>query len=1378
LILVAAAAVLAGSLSFGARTVAAASGVCGPPAVNPVACENTLPGDPESDWQINGSGDQSIQGFATDMSVNAGGTVSFKISTPASSYHIDILRVGYYGGDGARKVASGLRPSAPLPQSQPNCLVDNTTGLVDCGNWGVSASWAIPAATVSGVYIAHLVRDDTGGSSHILFIVRNDSSHSNVFFQTSDATWQAYNRYGGNDFYVGGPAPPIFGSGRSYKVSYNRPVITRDCCEEDFFFHAEYPTIRFLEANGYDVSYTTDVDSDRNGPLIKNHKVFVTAGHDEYWSGPQRANVQSARDSGVSLAFFSGNNIYWKTRWEPSIDSGHTSYRTLVSYKETWANAAIDPQDPPTWTGTWRDPRFSPPADGGLPENALTGTLFTVNQGTLSLQVPSSYADLRLWRNTAVASLLPGQTLTLAPNSVGYEWNEDVDNGFRPPGEFDLSSTTGTVPQKLLDYGSTIGPGTATHHLTEYRAASGALVFSAGTIQWAWGLDNDHDATAPSDTDANMQQATVNLFADMGAQPTTLESGLVGAAQSTDTTPPTSTISAPATGATVQTNSAVTIGGTAVDSGGGVVSGVEVSTDGGTTWHPASGTSNWSYTWTPTVDGASKIRSRAVDDSGNLESPPPGIPVTVATTCPCSVWSDIATPDTPANADGAPVELGMRFETTAPGTVTGVRFYKGVGNGGTHTGALWTASGTQLALVTFTGETASGWQTATFASPVAINANTPYVISYHAPQGNYASSLEYFATGGASAGPVQALRDRVAGADGLYSYSAGEIFPTSSFESANYWVDVVFDPTPGPFVTSTSPSAAATGVATNASVSATFSAAMNAASLSFTLTQNGGGAVAASVTYSSPTQTAKLQPNSALQPGTQYTATVQANDTQGHAMQSPYAWSFTTAAPPTCPCTIFGATSPAVADAGDASAVELGVKFTSDLNGYITGVRFYKASGNTGTHVGNLWSATGTLLASGSFSGETASGWQTLTFSSPVAITAGTTYVASYLAPVGHYSATSGGLASNVDSPPLHALSSAGSGGDGVYHYGAASGFPSSSFNATNYWVDTVFTTALDTTPPVVTAQSPAANASGVAVTTTVSATFNKGLRSTSISFSLSGPGSTAVAGTSSYNAATNTVTFTPTSKLAFSTSYTASVTASDTNGDAMPAPATWSFTTAAPPTCPCTIFGATSPAVADAGDASAVELGVKFTSDLDGYITGVRFYKASGNTGTHVGNLWSATGTLLASGSFSGETASGWQTLTFSSPVAITAGTTYVASYLAPVGHYSATSGGLASNVDSPPLHALSSAGSGGDGVYHYGAASGFPSSSFNATNYWVDPVFTTTAPVVRGASRALGLAPKVAPKAKPGGPVAPKAAMVLLPFAVLMRRRPRIAL
>src|SRR5438552_10584115 len=155
--------------------------------------------------------------------------------------------------------------------------------------------------------------------------------------------------------------------------------------------------VRWLEANGYLVSYTTGVDTERRGAELLEHKVFMSVGHDEYWSAGQRANVEAARNAGVHLTFYSGNEIFWKTRWENSIDGSGTAYRTLVTYKETHANAVIDPADPPTWTGSWRDPRFSPPADGGRPENAVTGQWWKVNSGTSAITVPFAYSKFRLW---------------------------------------------------------------------------------------------------------------------------------------------------------------------------------------------------------------------------------------------------------------------------------------------------------------------------------------------------------------------------------------------------------------------------------------------------------------------------------------------------------------------------------------------------------------------------------------------------------------------------------------------------------------------------------------------------------------------------------------------------------------------------------------------------------------------------------------------------------------------------------------------------------------------------------------------------------------------------------------------------------------------
>ena len=778
---------------------------CDPPVANDIVCENSKPGNPSSEWDIStgGAGDPTIQGFATDISVNQGGTIFFKISTPARAYTINIYRLGYYGGSAARKIAT-LNPSAPLPQNQPACLTNAAVGLVDCGNWAVSASWQVPVNATSGIYIAHLVRSDTGGDSHIVFIVRNDSSHSAMLYQTSDETWQAYNGYSGSSFY--GPSGEFDLANRAFKISYNRPFITRGFSSESatWVFGAEFALIQWLEQNGYDVTYFTGLDAARNGSLILNHKVYLTAGHDEYWSGPHRANVEAARNAGVNMAFFSGNEVFWKTRWENSIDGTNTPYRTLVCYKETLAGTKIDPSDPPTWTGTWRDPAFSPPADGGKPENSLTGTIFAVNgvgsdnDGTLSVLVPAADGKMRFWRNTAAASLNPGQTYQLPAQTLGYEWDIDADNGFRPAGAIPLSTTTRTLTSDLLlDNGATYGAGTATHRMMMYRAPSGALVFGAGTVDWAFGLNSNHDdAFGPAlPPDPNMQQAVVNLFADMGVQPATLQGGLIPATASTDNTPPISIINVPAQNAIITTGTPVTVSGTATDGGGGVVAGIEVSVDGGTTWRPANGRGTWNYSWTPSNLGTFPIKSRAVDDSGNLEVSGAGTSVTVAPPdCPCSGWTSSTTPPQADSGDGSSVELGVKFRSDFDGYITGIRFYKSTLNTGAHVGNLWTLSGTLLGSATFTNETAFGWQQVNFNTPVAITANTTYVASYFAPNGHYAASGNFFSAAAFDDPPIHLLKNGTDGPNGIFSYSSVSAFPTSSFNSANYWVDVVYLP--------------------------------------------------------------------------------------------------------------------------------------------------------------------------------------------------------------------------------------------------------------------------------------------------------------------------------------------------------------------------------------------------------------------------------------------------------------------------------------------------------------------------------------------------------------------------------------------------------
>ena len=501
------------------------------------------------------------------------------------------------------------------------------------------------------------------------------------------------------------------------------------------------PNIRWFagsESNGYDVSYISGVDTDRSGPTIltpTKHKVFLSVGHDEYWSGAQRANVEAARAAGLHMAFFSANEVFWKTRWESSIDASATPYRTLVCYKETHANAVIDPADPTVWTGTWR-PAFQPARRRGRPENSLTGQLFLVNDGdTTAITVPAAEGKMRFWRNTTVATLGTGAVATMPNGTLGYEWDGDVDNGFRPNGLIALSSTTRSVAGKLLDYGSTFGAGSVTHKLSLYRHPSGALVFGAGTVQWPWGLDANHDRGSAA-ADVRMRQATVNLLADMGVQPATLQSGLVATAASTDALPPTSTITSPAAGTSFAAGSPVT---RHRDRRGGRTG---CRRRGLGRWRNSVGESDRDNELDVQLGGSGfghhqepwLRRQREHGDAVGRR----GRHCHASRVCPCSIWSASTVPPAPLDdGDTGSVELGTKFRVDASGYITGVRFYKASANTGVHTGSLWTGTGVQLGSVTFSGETASGWQQALFPTAIPVSAGTTYVVSYHAPVGHY-----------------------------------------------------------------------------------------------------------------------------------------------------------------------------------------------------------------------------------------------------------------------------------------------------------------------------------------------------------------------------------------------------------------------------------------------------------------------------------------------------------------------------------------------------------------------------------------------------------------------------------------------------------------
>lgn len=532
-----------------------------------------------------------------------------------------------------------------------------------------------------------------------------------------------------------------------------------------------------------------------------------------------------------------------------------------------------------------------------------------------------------------------------------------------------------------------------------------------------------------------------------------------------------------------------------------------------------------------------------------------------------SVWSDSTIPTVTSENDTSSVELGMKFRSSTATTVTGVKFYKGAGNTGTHTGSLWSSTGTKLATVTFAGETTTGWQSATFPSPVSIAANTVYVISYHAPNGRYAADGGYFANKSVTNGSITALQNGTSGGNGVYAYSGSVVFPASSFNSSNYWVDVIVtaassDATP-PTVSLSAP---ATGTTVTGAVNVTANAADNVAvsSVQFKLDGANLGAADVASPYAVSWDTSRATNGS-------HTLTAVATDSSGNQTTSS-ATTVTVAneAAPTVTGLWPNTTTPTLAAANDNGSVELGVKIRSTVAMTINGVKFYKGAGNTGTHIGNLWSSTGTKLATTTFAGETTTGWQSATFASPVTIAANTTYVVSYFAPNGNYAVNSNYFTNAAyTNGNLSALQNGTDGGNGLYKYGSTSTFPNSTYQASNYWVDVIAgTPAADTTAPNVVSVTPTNNATSVATSTSVTATMSEALTASTVSsssVSLRNGQATAVAATVSYDVVQKTITLTPSAALEANATYTATITTAvkDEAGNALAANYSWTFTTA-----------------------------------------------------------------------------------------------------------------------------------------------------------------------------------------------------------------------
>ncbi|MDP4212837.1 MAG: DUF4082 domain-containing protein [Bacteroidota bacterium] len=419
------------------------------------------------------------------------------------------------------------------------------------------------------------------------------------------------------------------------------------------------------------------------------------------------------------------------------------------------------------------------------------------------------------------------------------------------------------------------------------------------------------------------------------------------------------------------------------------------------------------------------------------------------------------------------------------------------------------------------------------------------------------------------------------------------------------------------------------------------------------------------------------------------------------------------------PTTIFTNQTPGSVTSNDGKALELGVKFSSSTPGYITGVRFYKTSGNMGTHIGELYSSSGIPLAQATFTNESGTGWQTASFSTPVAIKANTTYIAAYFSSDGNYTYTYDYFSNPVFNSPLTALAAGTDGPNGVYCYSSGPAFPSSANgNKLNYWVDVLFSDQLSS------AFANAGSNQTISLPTSSVALDGSGSIGPITDYTwteISGPNAAAIAQPATISTmVTGMIQGTYVFQLAVNgTSSVSQVTVTVL--------AEGSVTS---------VFANPAPVSVTTNDGMSVELGVKFRSSVSGYVTGVRFYKTSGNTGTHFGELYSSAGTRLAQAVFTNETGTGWQTVFFGTPVAIAANTTYVAAYFSLAGNYTYTAGYFTDPVVNGPLTALADGTDGPNGVYEYTSSPAFPSSaSGNKINYWVDPVFMTNTKTQSGS-------------------------------------------
>ena len=424
--------------------------------------ENALPGTPG--WQVPDAAPEvwdRIRGYATATSVNRGGTVDLRVSTPAADWRVEAYRTGWYGGAGARLVWQ----SPTLPGLvQPPPVLDPAVGTWTAP-WETNVQVTADSSWPPGMYLLKLVSSD-GGQTYVPLVVRDDASRAALLVQSSVTTWQAYNEWGGSSLYADARAGK---SGRADVVTFDRPYYRKGSGE---FFGREFELVQFVERLGLDVTYWTDIDLHATPEQAANHRAVVSLGHDEYYSTRMRRGLEAARDAGVNLLFLGANACFRKIRLEDS-DTG--PFRREVNYRSAEADpvTAIDPSES---TVSWR----SPPSNE--PESSLIGNLYESNP-----------VDGDMWFVNTENWMFEGSGLR----------NGDVIPGL-VGNEYDRVTPEQPTPEdiEVLCHSPVVVRGSNTFaDVTWYTTDSGAGVFAVGTFEWIKRLAPDTAGRAPSAAD-------------------------------------------------------------------------------------------------------------------------------------------------------------------------------------------------------------------------------------------------------------------------------------------------------------------------------------------------------------------------------------------------------------------------------------------------------------------------------------------------------------------------------------------------------------------------------------------------------------------------------------------------------------------------------------------------------------------------------------------------------------------------------------------------------------------------------------------------------------------------------------------------------------